>query len=280
VSVSPPRVLIAGCGDLGMRCAAQLSSAQVFGLRRNIAQLPSNITPIAADLASAAGFAELPRQIDTLIYAPTPAARDAAAYRAIYIDALRRLIGAMPQAAAGLRLLFVSSTAVYGQNAGEWVDENSLCAPSGFNGQILLEAETQAQALVSHCAVVRLSGLYGPGRHWLLRRVRAGTPIAAGEHWTNRIHLDDAAALIAKLTTLTQMPARILGNDDEPAREHEVLDWIAAGLRLPTLARQTGPAAASGKRVSNELARSLGWRPRYANFRDGYAAELQGILAS
>ena len=270
------RVLIAGCGQLGIAIAPALSGSVVFGLRRDVSQLPQMLQPIAADLATGAGFAGLPVGIDTLIYAPTPTARTEAAYRAIYVDALERLVSALPEPAPDLRLIYVSSTAVYGQNAGEQVDERSACAPEAFNGRVLLEGERRARELGADGVALRLSGLYGPGRHWLLRRVRAGEPIAPGTHWTNRIHLDDAAALAARLAAMTTVPVCVIGVDDEPVPEHEVLDWLAARLGLPPLPRRDEAPTVTGKRLCNDLSRSLHWQPRYASYRDGYTSELAG----
>lgn len=270
------RVLIAGCGDLGVSTAGYLGTATVHGLRRNVQALPPGIVPIAADLHSGAGFAELPAGIDTLIYAPTPAARAEEAYRAIYVHALERLLAALPRPASSLRLIYVSSTAVYGQNAGEMVDEGSECRPVGFNGCVLREGEQLAARLLGDSVALRLSGLYGPGRHWLLRRVGSGQAIAPGDHWTNRIHLADAGALAARLAQLDALPACVIGTDDQPATEREVLDWIASRLGLPSLPVLPGPPGVSGKRLCNHLSRSLGWHPRYASYRDGYTSELPG----
>lgn len=270
-------MLIAGCGELGIAIAARLQSSAIYGLRRHTRALPPTLRPIAADLLSGAGLDALPAAIDTLIYAPTPSARTPAAYRAIYIDALNRLLEALPAPAANLRLLLVSSTAVYAQDCGEAVDESSLCAPQAFNGQLLLEAERRACAQVADTVRLRLSGLYGPGRHWLLRRVRAQEVIAAGCHWTNRIHLADAGALGALLAATAQVPNCVIGVDDTPAPEHEVLDWLAARLGLPPPPRSDSPATETGKRLCNHLSRSLGWQPRYASYRDGYADVLTSI---
>ena len=270
------RVLVAGCGELGIATAACLEGFVVYGLRRNPSSLPPGIRPVAGDLLTGAGFAALPEGIDTLIYAPTPGARTEEGYRAIYVQALERLLRALPQPAAALRLIYVSSTAVYGQDAGEVVDEGSITAPLGFNGRVLLEGERLAASLVPEACMLRLSGLYGPGRHWLLRRARAGEALLPGEHWTNRIHLDDAAALAALLTHAASMPPRVIGVDDTPATEREVLDWIAQRLGLPPLPTQSGGALIGGKRLSNQLARSLGWRPRYPSYRDGYTSVLPG----
>ncbi len=270
------RVLIAGCGGLGVATAACLSDSVVYGLRRNPSPLPPGIRPVAADLLSGAGYDALPEAVDTLVYAPTPSERSEDGYRAIYVQALEGLLHALPHPAASLRLIYVSSTAVYGQDAGEAVDEGSATAPLGFNGRVLLEGERLAAGLVRDTSVLRLSGLYGPGRHWLLRRARAGEALLPGEHWTNRIHLDDAAALAALLARAESVPPCVIGVDDVPATERQVLDWIAQRLGLAPLPTRSGGALIGGKRLCNQLARSLGWRPRYPSYRDGYTSVLPG----
>lgn len=275
--MSDQRLLIAGCGDLGMRVAQRLGQATIYGLRRSIGALPPNVQGIEADLISGRGYAALPSDIDTVIYAATPATRDENGYRAIYVDALERLLHALPQPHPGLRLIYVSSSAVYGQNAGEWVDEHSTAAATTFNGSVLLEAERRGRALVSTHVSVRLSGLYGPGRMWLVNRVRTLQAIAAGAHYGNRIHIDDAAALVARMATAEQVPPCIIGVDDEPAPMSLVLDWIANALGLPQLPRTGNAEDVTGKRLRNDLSHAIGWRPRYASFRDGYTDVLTSL---
>ena len=278
------RVLIAGCGYLGTRAGLLLGDAEVYGLRRRPALLPAGLRPVAADLITGAGLEALPEAIDTLIYAPTPGGRDEASYRSIYVEALRRLLQALPNPAPDLRLIYVSSTAVYGQDAGEWVDEQSPAEPLAFNGRILLEGERVAATLVPDCVCVRLAGLYGPDRLWLINRVRSGSSIAAGRHYSNRIHIEDAAALVALLASSDRVPAQVIGVDDQPVPLSEVLDWLAAALGMPAPERIGKAGDVSGKRLRNDLAHTIGWRPRYASYRDGYTDVLttnfQGGLPS
>ena len=87
---------------------------------------------------------------------------------------------------------------------------------------------------------------------------------------------DDAIWQAARLAALDAVPPRVIGVDDQPTTEREVLDWIAARLGLPSLPDLPGAASVSGKRLRNDLSRSLGWRPRYASYRDGYTSELPG----
>lgn len=260
-------VLVAGAGDVGQRLARRLAheGREVLTLRRReTAPLPG-IRALRADLATGEGLERLPRVLGALVFCAAPDRRDEAAYRALYLDGLRRLLDATDAA----RVVFVSSTAVYAEDAGEWVDETTPPRPPAFNGQVLLETET---ALAAHPGgiTLRLSGLYGPGRESLLRRARAGEP--GGQRWGNRIHVEDAAAALAHLLRLEASQSLYLGNDDLPARDADVLAWVRASEGLPAVAPLPGPD--TGRRVRNARLRASGWAPAFPDFRAGYGPLL------
>lgn len=263
------RVLIAGCGDLGTRLGLRLAARgdTVFGLRRRIERLPPAIQGIAADLTDPSTLASLPRGLDAVVLCATPGARDADSYRKTYLEGSRNLLDAVGGAA---RVLFVSSTAVYGQDAGEWVDEDSPTAPAAFNGALLLQAERALQARGGDVVLARCSGLYGPVRERMLALARRGEPAPA--RWTNRIHLDDAAAALHHLLDLPVATPVWLLNDDAPALEAEVLGFLRQRLGLPPLPERA--EAPRGKRVANARLRASGWQPRYPDYRAGYRAVL------
>ena len=261
-----PSLLIAGAGDVGARLAA-LQAAQgqdVIALRRRDREVPG-ARLLRADLGSGGGLAGLPRRPDAVVFCAAPDARDEAAYRRLYLDGLRRILDAVDTP----RLVFVSSTAVYAQDAGEWVTETSVAEPAAFNGRVLLASERELDAHAGGI-VLRLSGLYGPGREMLLRKARAGE--AARRHWTNRIHVDDAAAALSHLLALPGPQRLYLGNDDAPALEQDVQAWVREREGLPAVPAQDGPA--SGRRVANTRLRGSGWTPAHADLRSGYAGLL------
>lgn len=282
MSVSPT-VVIAGCGDVGSRLGLQLLQVgwRVHGLRRNVAALPAGLLPLAADLDAVDCPAQWPATApDYLVYCATPASSDESAYRATYVDGLRHVLGWLQQRGQRpRRLVFVSSTGVYGQQQGEWVDEDSPCQPAGWSGQILLEAEALALDSGLPASVVRLAGIYGPDRRWLLSQVRAGYRVAeVPPLYGNRIHADDAAGLLAYLL---QADARglalepvYLGVDDEPAALHEVIAWLRQRLGIGYWAAEATTRRGGSKRCRNARARALGWVPRYPSWREGYAALL------
>ena len=279
----PPSVVIAGCGDVGSRLGLQLHTAgwQVFGLRRNVAALPAGLLPLAADLTELACPAQWPATTpDYLVYCATPGSSEESAYRATYVEGLRHVLGWLEQRGQRpRRLLFVSSTGVYGQREGEWIDETAPCQPAGWSGQVLLEAERLALDSGIPASVVRLAGIYGPGRRWLLGQVRAGYRAPSEPpQYANRIHAEDAAGLLA---CLLQADARgvaleevYLGVDDEPAALHEVVDWLRARLGVSHWAAESSARRVGSKRCCNARARALGWVPRYPSYREGYAALL------
>ena len=265
--MSAPSLLIAGAGDLGARLAALRAARgdEVIALRRRDREVPG-ARLLRADLGSGDGLARLPKEVQSLVVCVAPDQRDEAAYRRLYRDGLRRLLDAMDVE----RAIFVSSTAVYGQDAGEWVTETSPAEPPAFNGRVLLEAESELSAHPVGVAL-RLSGIYGPGRDALLRKAREGT--ASRPHWTNRIYVDDTAAALSHLLDLASPQRLYLGNDDRPALEHEVQDWVREQEGLPRVEALGG--AVSGRRVANTRLRASGWVPAHADFRSGYSSLLR-----
>ncbi|MFC0676752.1 NAD-dependent epimerase/dehydratase family protein [Lysobacter korlensis] len=260
-----PTTLIAGAGDVGQRLA-QLRASRgdaVLALRRRPLAAAAGVHNVSADLISGEGLASLPRAVDAIVFCAAPDHRDEATYRALFVDGLQRLVDTVD----ARRVVFVSSTAVYGEVEGEWVDEATPARPPAFNGRVLHEAEHRAQLHAGGTAL-RLSGLYGPGRGALLRRARAGTP--GRPHWTNRIHVDDAATALSHLLDLSDIEPVYCGTDDVPALEHELFAWIRDAEGLPPVPAERGPV--SGRRVSNARLRASGWQPRHADFRSGYAS--------
>ncbi|MDX1381388.1 MAG: SDR family oxidoreductase [Xanthomonadales bacterium] len=271
------RVLIAGCGDVGTRLGLLLASEghEPCGLRRDPSGLPAAITPLAADLSRPGTLRGLPDRLDAVVFLPTPDERTESAYRATYVDGLQRLADALGDLPP--RLVVVSSTAVYGQQSGEWVDEDSPAAPGRFNGRVLLEMEARARALSGGAVIVRCSGIYGPGRTWLLAQVRKGEAVQRDPPaWSNRIHADDAAGFLSHLLAVDDPAALYLASDDQPAPRYEVMAWLAERLGVPAPRGQTVPGAAQGRRVRNARLQRSGYRLRYPDFRAGYDALLAG----
>ena len=276
-------LMIAGCGDVGSRLGQQLSAAgwTVYGLRRSVALLPQGIRPVAGDLHADACPAAWPSEpLDYLVYCAAATEHDEAGYRAAYVDGLRRVLGWLAQQGQRpKRLLFVSSSGVYGQQLGEWVDENSPAEADSYSGRIMREAEQLALHSGLPASLVRLTGIYGPGREWLLKQVRQGYRVVSEPPlYGNRIHVDDAAGLLAYLLQADARGVALdncyIGVDDQPAPLHEVVGWLREQLEVSHWSEQSTVRRSGSKRCSNARARALGWTPYYASYREGYRAIL------
>ena len=270
-------VLIAGCGDVGCQLGLNLldQGLEVYGLRRNINQLPDGIQGIAADLSDP----ETPRNLPAttiVVYAVAASRHDEDGYRRAYCEGLQHLLAGLPESPR--HLFFTSSTSVYHQNDNDWVDETSPTQPTSFSGQIMLEAEYIALHSKIPATIVRFSGIYGPGRNHLINQARSGRSAPTDPVlFSNRIHRDDCADVLAHLISrsLNGNPlARIyLATDDEPAPLHEVSEWLAEKLEVDITDRSAGRRTGS-KRCSNRLLRATGYNFRYPTYREGYLSVL------
>lgn len=272
------KLLIAGCGDLGTEVALRALAAghRVHGLRRRPELLPDGILPIAADLAEP--LPELPTDVDTVVLTAAADRSEEAAYRRAYLAGPQRLLAALEDSGAAVRrVLLVSSTAVYGVTDGAWVDEDTPTAPTSATARVIVEAE-KALGGRPGTTVLRLAGIYGPGRTRLVEQVRAGRAVVPDPPvHSNRIHRDDAAAAILHLLG-DEAPAPLyLGVDDDPAELGAVLDFLADELEVARPPRGPVERRRGGdKRCTNARLRSTGFDFAYPDFRAGYRAVLAG----
>jgi len=284
------RVLIAGCGYVGGALAERLlvDGCQVWGLRRSVGALPRGVRRLVGDLTRPGALVDLPVGVDYAIYAAGAKVRDEAAYRATYLDGLGNLLRALSDMGERpRRVFFTSSTAVYGQKRGEWVDESSPTYPMGFPGEILLLAERLLLGSAFPATVLRLGGIYGPDRTRIIDRVRSGQASypSGPPHYTNRIHRDDAAGALRHLMRLEDPESLYLGVDCEPADERDVYGWLAETMavpppRSPAEGEAEAPHRAGSKRCRNARLLGSGFRFRYPSFREGYGALLRRSSAS
>lgn len=265
-------ILLVGMGDVGCKLACALDQAghRVSGLCRTPKSgLPPTITLLlqsvhAADLSALA-------PIDGVYVILAPDQSTPAAYTQTFIDSLPPLVAAL----AGhpvQRVIFVSSTSVYGENAGEWVDESTPVNPTGFNGQLLWQAEQAwRQQWQARLTVVRPSGIYAANRQRLLRWIEQGRPVAS-QQWSNRIHVDDVVGFLAYLADLSVLAPLYLLSDSQPSPQHDVLAQLAEWTNQPAPAVTL--AEPSGKRIDNRALHQSGYVLRYPNWRLGYAQIL------
>ncbi len=275
------RVLIAGCGKIGTRLGEELASLgeEVWGLRRQRVQLPSPLKGLTADLGVPESLQAIPAGITRVYYLATPNTYTDAAYRMAYVDGLHNLLRVLAdQGQTPRRVIFVSSTAVYAQQSGEWVDETSLTVPTGFSGQRLLEAERLLLQSRFPGLVVRFGGIYGRHRNAMLRKVQAGEPCHTEPLlYTNRIHEDDCVGVLCHLGRLASPEHIYLAVDDAPCTQCELMDWLAEQLDRPKPARITAaqsPPRTGNKRCCNTRLKTSGYAFRFPTYREGYQAML------
>lgn len=274
----PPRhagVLVSGAGDVGLRAARRFVERghRVFALRRHPpGEAPPGVSWVRGDLTDPASLVGLPG-VGIVVFAPTPGAREEAAYRAVFVDGLRHLLAALPAPPA--RLVFASSSAVHGEHGGAWIDEGTPVDPPAFNGRVLVEAERLVSSLPGGI-VVRLAGLYGPGRTQLLDRLRDGkaaVPHGQGIH-ANRIHVDDAAAALVHVALLDEPAPLYIGVDDTPLPIDVLYGHLARLVGGPVPPEGPAPAGVGNKRLSNARLRASGFACQWPDARQGYAALL------
>jgi nucleoside-diphosphate-sugar epimerase len=279
------RCLIAGCGYVGAALGERLAAEghTVFGLRRRPLRPPPGVQLLEADLGVPASLARLPGAIDFVFYLASPGGAEDALYRAAYVDGQRNLYEALArQGQRPQRVLFASSTAVYGQRSGEWVDEGSPAEPADFRGRRLLEGERLLAEAAAPGVVVRFGGIYGPRRSSLVDDVLAGRAVLRpdGPHYTNRVHRDDCAGILRHLMQHEAPEPVYLGVDCEPADEAVVLRWLAGALGAPEPRVSAAQPPSRGrerrgsKRCRNDRLLASGYHFRHPTFRDGYRAIL------
>lgn len=288
------RVLISGCGYVGGALAGLLvrDGYEVFGLRRSPGELPPGVQSVAADFTAPESLERaLPARLDYIfhtaspgVYSGMPRDEREAAYRAAYVDGPQNLISTLrSRGESPRRLLLTSSTGVYGQRGGEWVDETSPVDSSGSGGWMLAGEEAWTGGPYP-AAVLRLAGIYGPGRTGALDRARR-YPLQTEESpssYTNRIHRDDCAGALRHLMLLQDPESLYVGADCEPATPATIAEWLAE--KHPE-ARDPGGSSGGGssgggsrartnKRCSNARLLASGYSFRYPTFREGFEALL------
>lgn len=252
--------LIIGCGYLGLRVANAWIAAghQVAALTRSEtrAKLLSNhgIRPIVGDICQPASLTGLPAA-ETIVFAVGYDRTSGYSQQAVYVDGLKNVLDRM--AATTRRLIYISSTSVYGQSGGEWVDETSECHPQQPGGECCLAAERIVSAYFpdsgarerpdSSATILRFAGIYGPGR--LLSRIeslRAGEPLAGrGDAWLNLIHVDDGVRAVLASDVLGQPSQTFLVTDNLPIQRSEYYGRLADLCGAPP--PQFNPAVAASR---------------------------------
>ena len=303
------RVVVVGCGYVGLELAAQLAGRghAVTGVRRSDAGLDAieevgrqtdgggAVDAVRADATDPGSLDALP-DADAVVFAASSGGREADAAREVYVDGLRNVIEAYAERPSSPdRLVYTSSTGVYGDHDGGWVDEETPIDPTTEKTRVLAEAERIALETAGDAGidgtVARFAGLYGPNRYRLERYVEG--PVTAG--YLNMVHRDDAAGAVRYLLeTDSARGEPVVVVDDEPVDKHAFADWLAdeCGVSRPEKRSKAERIAAgdlsaaaerrvrTSKRCSNDRLRALGYEFAYPTFREGYRDAVRSFRAA
>jgi nucleoside-diphosphate-sugar epimerase len=281
-----PRILFIGGGALSRPVAERLAAQHdVWVMRRSAITGVHDIHPVVADVTAPDSLSALPGNVDVVIYCLTPPDSSAAGYQSVFVDGLRNVLPALRAHSPNLkRIFFISSTSVYGQDDDSRVDEHSPCHPETATGAKLLEAENLLLASGLPATVLRLSGIYGPGRRRLLDTIVQGKA-ASSVAYTNRIHEADAQAAIQWLSERAlagqALPERLLVSDCEPVGMCDLVRWVRERAPCAQKGAIAEPAMrrAGSKQCDNRRLRDTGFVFRYPSFREGYG-EMLGLTRS
>jgi len=287
-------LVIFGLGYLGEHVAREAlrRGVEVTGLTRNVETArrmeTMGVRTVVAELESDAWHEEIPRDVDFVLNCVSSGGGGKAGYRQSYYEGMQSIIRWAKGGFEG-RLLYTSSTSVYPFSDGEWVREEADLNGASESGQILREAECVLEGSgIARWLVLRLAGLYGPGRHYLLDRIRAGVDELSGdgESYLNLIHVEDVCrAVWACFEAGEEIFGRVYNlSDNAPYPKREVVAWIAeqCGRAMPrfnpesSIRRRKLPNGRAPNRriVSDRFFEALSWRPQYADFREGYEGFL------
>lgn len=287
------RILVLGCGYVGSRVAASwvADGHDVFALTRRpenaLSFRDAGIQPILGDVCEAASLKDLP-QVDLTLHSIGFDRTSGKTQEEVTCGGLRHVLTHLP--ACCDRFIQISSTSVYGQSSGEWIDENAACEPVQPGGQLALAAENmlfEAFEARRHgqATVLRLAGIYGPER--LLSRVNAlrdGLKLSGrGDSWLNLIYVDDAVTAIrACAMPGAQVDHKIYNVvDDEPITRRDYFECLASLVGAPAPQfdpTQPGARGSGGlnKRCSNRrLREAFDWSPANPTMRVGLPAALK-----
>ncbi len=264
------KLMCAGVGQLNSRVAKQWMnlSGQVVGLRRSAADISLPFEQFMVNLAHE-DWPDL--DADIVVVALSAQERTVEGYRAAYLEPIERLAKSLsswhklPE-----KVIVVSSTRVFGVEDGSLITDAKMAETANEFGEILLAMEHAVHALPVPSTVARLSGIYGPGRDWLKRSALAADEEAVTKnHWTNRIHIDDAASAIIFLMQLNTLEPSYIVSDLKPMPLLDMYAYFREREGLHPLQFEMPPAG--GKRLIPTRLQALGFTWEYPHaFAGGY----------
>lgn len=281
--------LIFGCGYIGHRVASRWQAAgdRVFVATRKADNAErfraEGFEPIVADVTCPATLSDLP-EVDTLLFAVGFDRGAGPSIQEVYADGFANVLAALSDRVQ--RVVYLSTTGVYGNADGEWVDEQTPPAPARDGGKASLAAEQvlAESPFADRGVALRLAGIYGPGRIPYVDKLKAGEPIAAPQTgWLNLIHADDAASAAIVAADHPDPPATVCVSDGAPPQRSDYYGEVARLIGAsgpafvdPPLGSPKAARAAADKRIRNRvLSERLGVELQFPTYREGLAQALQ-----
>jgi len=281
--------LIFGCGYLGKRVARRWRDAghEVAVVTRRVEHARvferQGYRAMIADVTQPDSLCKLP-PASTVLFAVGHDRTTGHSIQQVYAGGMHNVLAALPPETG--RVIYISTTGVYGSADGGWVDETTPPNPQRDGGRASLAAE---QALAGHplgslSVILRLAGIYGPGRIPFVRELQTGQPIAAPQTGClNLIHVDDATAVIMaadELVPFQDGPRVYCVSDGNPAMRGDFYRELARRLGIPAPhfvefdpSSPRAARAAVDRRVNNqEMCVELGVKLMYPDYRAGLEA--------
>jgi nucleoside-diphosphate-sugar epimerase len=272
--------LIVGCGYLGRRVAQRWRTEghRVFATTRRperAAELrAAGIEPVVCDVLAPDSLRALP-DVETVAYCVGLDRSAGVPMRTVYVGGLTNVLAER----AWPRLVYVSSTGVYGQDDGSEVDETAATEPAEESGRVVLEAERLLCQRLPGAVVLRFAGIYGPGRLIRSEALRRGEPILGEpERWLNLIHVEDGAAAVVAAAERGRAGAVYNVSDDRPVRRRDFYALLARllGAPPPRFVAPPLPEGAGRRVVNRRLREELGVALHCPSYEGGLPALLCG----
>ncbi len=276
--------LFIGFGDIASRCAKVLIAQgdEVVGVARTPRSEEEGLSFITGDAKNSEVLTCVASQkFDSIVVTLSPNAFTEADYRECYYDTSKALLSVLGKNRNSPdKVLFISSTSVYPQENGEVVDEESLAEPVSPTAKVLRETENLFLESTLSVSIIRFSGIYGPGRDYLLRQVQQGS--GGSDQYTNRIHIEDCCGVICFLISQKVLHDMYLASDDCPVTSKEIRKWLAGGLGIDcdVLTEPETAGRGGSKRCNNRRLKSEGYEFRYPDYKTGYSQEIVTFLES
>jgi nucleoside-diphosphate-sugar epimerase len=249
------------------------------------------IQSVVADITSTEGLRQIPPSFDWVVNTVASSLGGGVEeYRRTYLEGTRNLLTWLKDAPPQ-KFAYTSSTGVYGQDDGGWVDEGSAAEPQSPTARVLVETEQELLQAVGQrglpAMILRLAGIYGPGRSYWLRQLMCGKARVPGEgmRWMNMVHRDDIVGAVQAALERGQSGGIYNVCDNEPVRHLDFFRWLAPRLdrQVPSFAEEDSSTrlkrGLTNKRVSNrKLREELGYAPKYPSYREGYGHLIRELI--